>query len=260
MNRHPALNVRGLATMFVCLSAAVLLPLSNASTEQSSATPAHTAQSSVLPAVPGAIVVRLKNDQGFPWKDLILTSATVAVAIASLIVSYWSNKRMLQQTSLSNQRILFQKAYEDEMKDIQIKLNSFYGPFRQLLGTSERLYNEFRSGQPDPANFRTLTALLRGTVFKGNNAVLLDQINQVTHQLDDLILAKSELIDEELQPILWQASTHFRMIHLAHKGLLAGEVERFEKFVYPRELNGAINAAIQRLRQRLEELRRLIAS
>jgi hypothetical protein len=193
-------------------------------------------------------MVRLKSDQSaFPWKDLVLTGATVTVAVISLLLAYSSNRRTL-----------LQKAYEDEVKDIRMKLNAFYGPFRQLLGTSERLSNEFRSGRPP--DFRTLTALLAGTTFGGNDKVLLEQIIEITQKLDELIISKSELIAEELQPVLWQASTHFRLIRLAHQGLLSGDVGRFEKFVYPRELNGAIDTAIQRLRERLEQLRQLIAS
>jgi len=154
--------------------------------------------------------------------------------------------------------VLFLDRVAGRIKDIQEKLNSFYGPFRQLLGTSERLYNEFRAHQPDPDSFRTLTALLRGKQFTGNDEILLRQIIEITEKLDDMILSKSELIDERLQPTLWEASTHFRLIRLAHRGHLSGEPERFERFVYPRELNSQIEAEIQRLRGKLEDLRQRI--
>jgi hypothetical protein len=133
----------------------------------------------------------------------------------------------------------------------------FYGPFRQLLGTSERLYTEFRARQPEPDKFRTLLALLSGKKFTGNDKVLLEQIIEITQKLDDLILAKSALVKEGLQATLWEASTHFRLIRLAYKGDLSGEPDRFERFVYPRALNPAIDAEIGRLRGRLEELRKL---
>ncbi len=198
--------------------------------------------------LPAEITIRMKSDESaFPWKDLALTGATVAVAVISLMLTHSSNKRTL-----------LQKAYEDEIKDIQEKLNSFYGPFRQLLGTSENLYNEFRARQPDPENFRTLTALLTGKQFTGNDKILLEQIIEITEKLDNLILSKSELIDERLQPTLWEASTHFRLIRLAHCGRMSGEPERFEKFVYPRGLNTEIEAEIQRLRGQLENVRKRI--
>jgi hypothetical protein len=193
------------------------------------------------------ITVRLKGEeQSWPWREFVLTGATLAVAVISLILTHRSNRRTL-----------LQKAYEDEIKNIQERLNSFYGPFRQLLGTSERLYAEFRSHQQDPETFRTLVALLKGKQFVGNDKMLIEQIIEITTKLDELILSRSALISEELQPTLWEASTHFRLIRLAYEGKLAGEPERFERFVYPRVLNDAINTEIDRLRQRLDVLRQL---
>ena len=260
MDRDRTRTVKLLGTVIATLAAGLLFtnttiisaPSSPSATSAQQTTGSPLAAPGVAQAPPVEIVVRMKNDQGpFPWKDLaliVLTATTVAVGVISLILTYRSNRRTL-----------LQKAYEDEMKDIQTKLNSFYGPFRQLLATSKRLYDEFQSHQPDPANFRTLTALLEGTEFIGNDKILLEQILEITQELDKLILSKSELIDEGLQPALWEASTHFRLIRLAKNHSLAGEPQRFQKFVYPRPLNEAIDAEIGRLRNRLEELRRLIA-
>ncbi len=152
-----------------------------------------------------------------------------------------------------NHLLLQQKTKEEERQAIYRKLDCFYGPFKQLLGTSRELTRLFRASRGD--DFRTLTALLQGDNFEGNDKVLLDQILEINEKIDDLIIKQVGQIDaEELRRLLWRASTHYRILRLAAQGVLVGEVKRFENHVFPRDLDDKISEEITRLQKRLEEL------
>jgi hypothetical protein len=198
--------------------------------------------------IPDTPVLKVKLEQASTssWRDVIPQLITLA-ALGLSALTLWLTDR-------NNKRTLRQKANEDEIKDINDKLNAFYGPFRQLLGTSERLTELFKSSHPP--EYRTLMELLRGTKFDGNDKVLIAQIIDVTQNIDKLIVEKSGLIDESLQPLIARASTHFRLMKLAYDGTLSGEAERFKDDVYPRQLNQQIDEEIERLRTRKRSLKR----
>ncbi len=166
----------------------------------------------------------------------------IIVGLAALFVGYYYNRRLLAQ-----------KNHEDERKEIYKKLNSFYGPMKQLLGVSFELYDRFTFSRPK--DFRTLVALLNGVKFEGNDKILLEQILEVEEHMDRLILEQSGLVDDEdLQKILSKVSTHFRVIRLAYKGDLVSQASRFEGNVFPREITAMIEKEIARLKNRLEAL------
>lgn len=159
-------------------------------------------------------------------------------------------------TFFVNRRILDQQAHGEERKSINKKLNSFYGPFQQLRGTSFELYKMFTFAHDD--NFRTLNALLDGQKFEGNDKILLEQIINVSEELDKLIVTQSGLVDdEELRRLLWIANTNFRLIRLAFQGVLVGDAERFKDYVFPRALDDKVAEEITRLKQRLDDLNKI---
>lgn len=166
----------------------------------------------------------------------------LAVGLTGLILGYVYNKRLLDE-----------KKHEEERKEIYKKLNSFYGPALFLLDTSRELYERFTLPRGD--DFRTLVALLEGEKFEGNDAVLLQQIFEVTAKLEELIYTQSGLVeDEELQKLLARAGAHFRILRLAYEGNLTGDKERFEDYVFPRELTDKIREQSEKLQNRLKEL------
>ena len=171
------------------------------------------------------------------------------VAAISLATGYWFNRQTLVH-----------KAHEDEIKHIQEQLNSFFGPVKQLLGTSKLLHDILSSRQPDPENFKTLVALLEGVSFNSNDQTLIKEIIDVTCQIDKLIMDKCGLVSDDLQTPLWEASRHFRLIRLAHEGALSGDVEDLKRFVYPRHLNDAIDKEIEQLKKHLTDLKQKILS
>ena len=194
--------------------------------------------------------VKLEKDHDPWWKDTLPNLISLA-AIVVAGLTLWLN-------ASHNQRTLLQKAHEEEIKDIQEKLNTFYGPVRQLLATSERLTELFKVARAP--KYRTLIALIEGVKFDGNDGVLLKQIIDVTQQVDELIVKNSGLIDGSLQPLMAKASTHFRLMRLAHEGHLKGEANRFSEVVYPNELNARIDDEILRLQSRITELNTSVTS
>jgi hypothetical protein len=174
--------------------------------------------------------------------DKIGVIGPIILGIAGMVLGY-----IFQHSQLKQQ----QREYE--RKEIYKKLNEFYGPVQQYLGKSYELYGMFTASRP--ADFRTLIALLEGRKFEGNDKVLLDQIVEIINKVEDLLLKNSGLVDDkELRELLAKAGTHFRVLQLAYQGILAGEVERFQDYVYPRDLNQKIDEQIEKLKARLNEL------
>lgn len=179
----------------------------------------------------------------------------VIVGVAALVVTAAINMRVLSQRQLESDRTFRLKQNEEERKEIVSKLNSFYGPIRQLLGISGQLYERFTRGRSP--EFRTLISLLEGTKFEGNDAVLLEQILLVTAQVRQLIVDKSGMVtDDRLRQTLARAGAHFTILQLAYEQKLRGEVDRFEDIVFPREIRVEIDHEIRKLQERLELLNR----
>lgn len=115
------------------------------------------------------------------------------------------------------------------------------------------LYELFTEGKDE--EFKTLTALLKGVKFTGNDAKLLEEIIKIDKKLEDLILNKSGLVDDdEINALLSKAAAHFNIISLAMDGQISGDVERFKEYVYPKALDEKIEARIKTLQRRLKEL------
>jgi hypothetical protein len=212
--------------------------------------PAHLIPAPQLGTTAQPILVEVKNtptkaDFLKDYGPTILGFGGTFVGILTLILAYWYNDRLLRQ-----------KQHEEERNDIYAKLNGFYGPFRQLLGVSKDLFDQFTYSKP--AGFRTLIALIEGETFRGNDKALLEQILVVTGSIDKLILEKSGLVNDlELHSLLSKASTHFQLMRLAYEGRLHGEPDRFERYIFPRELAGKIDTHINGLQDRLKQLDRM---
>jgi hypothetical protein len=177
-------------------------------------------------------------------KDYV-TTAAVVVSLLGTIITVYIGRRTLRQ-----------KAYEEERKEIYKKLNSFYGPFQQLSGISLRLIGLLREGRsPD---FHVLPGLLNGDTFEGNDRILLKELMEVTAKINDLIENQSGLIDDpKLQMLLWDISTHFRILHLAYEGSLTGEAQRFMNYTYPQEVDAVAKSQADKLRSRMDQLNRM---
>ena len=204
-----------------------------------------------------ALQVSLENlsekvdaNKGWSAKELVTSigSMTGVLAVIVSAATIWVNRKM-------SLRSLTQKANEEKARNLQERLDKFYGPLIQFRNQSRLLYKAFKGRQPDPANFRTLTALLSGKNFDNNDKVLLDEIIKIGKDTETLIKQSSGLVDEDLQEILGKATTHYLVLRLAYEKLLQGDVDQFQEYVFPNELDHAIKQKIESIKQELIALR-----
>jgi hypothetical protein len=145
------------------------------------------------------------------------------------------------------------------MAGLQRNLDEFYGPYLQVSNTNALLASDLKAGKP--ANFRILLLMLEDswpTQISGPEKALVDEIIRNDAALDALIRKQAGLVDDKLQPYLWRASAHFRMIQLIHRGKLSGakaEADWFDSYVYPKALDDVLKLEVQRLQERIATLR-----
>ena len=180
---------------------------------------------------------------------LVVTSIVSAfAAIFALWVSYQNNIKNLNA-----------KKQEEEKKEIQKRLDEFYGPFYQLRKKSHLIYEKFRENYNSDSDFSTLTYLLDGKKFSKNEEELLNEIIKIGEECEKLIHSKAGLIDDTnlRTNIIPRASTHFLILRLAHKGSLIGDVEKFKSHVFPKELDDLLEKRRGELEQDLIKLNKI---
>lgn len=193
-------------------------------------------------------------------KNILVSLGPIIIGILSIVLSYSYNRKLFGY----NEKALYQKSLEDEKKEIYKKLNDFYGPFLQLRRKSALLYDQFAKSQKEKLlaegrRFRTLPALLEGQTFKDNDAILLKEIIAINKQLEDLIVNKAGLIDDnELRnEIIPRFNAHVLLIRLAAEGQLKDSNNSFDHLTFPNELDGKVEAKIKSLSQSLQDLNNL---
>jgi SAM-dependent methyltransferase len=197
------------------------------------------------------------------WGPVIVGFGAI---VASFITSLFLVKTQRSQNRVQNEintRQLNLVRSKEERDDIVRKLNTFYGPFRQLRTQSRILYSKFakelmreHSEKHDGERFRTLRYLVSGGKFEGADLELLKQILHLGQKQIRLIESRSGVVDKpELQELLGKLAAHIRILRLASEGKLnATEPQDYENIVFPLEVDSAIESAILRLEDRLAEL------
>jgi hypothetical protein len=164
----------------------------------------------------------------------------------------------LETARTTNEATLWQKANETELKEIQDKLDGFYGPFLQMSSSNKLLAHEFRNRQPDSGRFRLIEKIFdkkwKDGLQPGDRAIV-KEICQNAADLEKFILEKAAMVDEQLLPYLSRASAHFRILRLAHAGDLGEDPTNFLIYLYPYQLDNVLALQIDRLRARCEKLR-----
>jgi len=168
----------------------------------------------------------------------------LVVSGLSVLVSYWNGQRTLKH-----------KSNDEQAKVLQDRLDRFYGPLRQLLKQSELLYQVLKSRQPDPKNFRALTHLLEGKEFVGNDKALMEEIIRIGGETEKLIKESSGLVSAEMLEILGRATSHYRIMKLAFEKVIQGDSQQFSAYVFPREIGGMLDEAINAMSAGLKKLR-----
>ena len=199
--------------------------------------------------------------------SVIAFTGTVIVAGISIynnIKISKENRRLIERTDLIEKR-----------KVVEKKLNEFYIPLRHYLTQSKTLFKIFTKDKPQ--EFRTLTFLLNPqceygkenmiVVLNQNDKALLKTIIDIGSKVETLIHEKIYLIgndqefinnyvpsdgykhipyDKDLTLINLLIS-HLVTIRMAFNSEITGQVEKFEGFVFPNEINPKINSKIEEL-------------
>ncbi len=180
------------------------------------------------------------------WPTIISSIGAITIGIIALFISGYQSKKSLDS-----------KKEEEERAEIHKKLDEFYGPLLQLRMKSNLLYNKFSEKFKAQDNgFTTLTYLLEGKIFEGNDATLLKEIIILGEQSEKLIHDKAGLIDDTnlRTQIIPRATTHFLILRLAYKQALKGETDKFRNLTFPKELDNLLEKRKKELEDRLKQL------
>ncbi|WP_370675238.1 hypothetical protein [Pleomorphomonas sp. PLEO] len=185
-----------------------------------------------------------------PWWEPLLQPIVAALAgLSGALIGAWVGR---SNTVAS----INQKANELEIKEIQTRLNEFYGRFQQVADENHLIAREFKAHHGDPA-MRTLLRLLdpvwRETLSPSDEAIVKSLVDN-GNVLRTLIREKSGLVDAAILPYLSRAALHFSMLELAKEGKLDNEPLRFERFVYPKVLDEVLVLEMGRLNCRIRKL------
>jgi hypothetical protein len=253
---------------FRWLAACVLVCVSSVASAQAPAPPvaiaAQVASAPVTLRIESISPIKIQSEGGPPWWVTLLPLIGVVLSGAFALGGvFWSMKiardNTAAVTSVSRQTseaAIWQKANEGELEDIQAKLDGFYMPFSLLAEANRLLAADVKSRQG--TGYRLLIQLFdkgwRETLSAGDRE-LVKLICDNAEELRALIVAKSGLVDGLVLEYLSRASVHFRILQRAFKNELGEDPKLFNKYVYPRQLDGVLQLEIDRLKARADELR-----
>jgi hypothetical protein len=180
------------------------------------------------------------------WLNPLISAA--AGVVGALIGGYFATRNA--------RATIIQKTNEVEIAAIDRRISDFIAPYEQLSLENLKLSRELKRSRGD--TFRTLTALLDPdwkTGLSAGDKALVDAIVNNGASLRQMILTSGGAVSTVIRPHLAAASMHFRMLSLADAGSLENDAKRYEDYVYPRQLDGALALERARLETRKELLR-----
>jgi hypothetical protein len=199
----------------------------------------------------------LCNYSSFDSVKFIQDLGPVIISAIALIVSYFLTKKTLVAQEKQTKMTFDAQKDSEARQEIYKKLNDFYGPLLQIRQESNQLYQKFsekyRNADPE---FATLTYVLDGHKFEGNDKILLDEIIKLGEKCEAIIHSKSGLIDDNdlLTKLIPRATNHFLILRLAEKGVLKGESEKYKDLTFPRELDEKLEERKKQLEEDLKKL------
>jgi hypothetical protein len=177
-------------------------------------------------------------------------------AWVGLNIAQRNTLRTVEVSQQTSSAAIWQKANETELRDIQEKLDKFYGPFTIRLKTDHQLAQDIRSRQP--SGYRLLIQLFDASWLSGLSAgdrALVGMICEHGHILEQMIAEHAGSMEQELIEYFSRASAHFRILRLAYEGKLGDDPKPFTRYVYPKQLDSVLNLAMRRLNDRVAQLR-----
>jgi len=107
-----------------------------------------------------------------------------------------------------------------------------------------------RRGRCPPC--RNLTASPKNFQRSVDTPEFVEEILSIDAKLLELIQEKSGLVSSAVQPYLWRAASHFRIMKLAFQGKLDNDPQRYAHCVYPQQLDEIIELEIKRIHGRID--------
>ena len=196
------------------------------------------------------------------WGPIFVGLLVAFISLIAVIVSFCSSYLLLRNQDRAQIRQYMLSKSEEERDDITKKLNTFYGPFKELRTQSRLLYLKLNADQkPDDkgatakVGSRTLKNLLESHIYTDQQRALLLQILQLGCTQLKLIESQMGVVDRpSLQDLLGRLGAHIRILQLAFDKKIQGPSKAFEDIFFPLEIDGAIESAILRLRGRYQFL------
>jgi hypothetical protein len=201
-------------------------------------------------------------DHSLSIKDIAVVLApfgATLVGVLALIVSAMMTSRTLRVSTENSDASIWQKANELEIKEVQEKLDRFYGPFIQMSETNALLARDLRHRQPDSQSFLLIEKLFDRDWLKSlpcGERALVDEVVSNAVNLRKFIIENARMMDQKVQPYLSRVNAHYRILELAHLGKLGTDPTLFvQKYVFPIQIGGILQLEVARLESRKELLR-----
>jgi len=229
----------------IALAVALWLVAAGAANAKSSATDASQAAVASRPA-PASHPSVTQPFTTLSWLNPLISAA--AGVTGALIGGYFATRNA--------RATIIQKTNEVEIAAIDRRISDFIAPYEQLSLENLKLSKELKRSRGNA--FRTLTALLDPdwkTGLSAGDRALVEAIVNNGASLRQMILMNGGAVSTVIRPHLTAASMHFRMMSLADAGSLENDAKRYEDYVYPRQLDGALALERTRLETRRELLR-----
>jgi hypothetical protein len=193
--------------------------------------------------------------------NLIVAITASAVAFVTVVL-----------TTIYRARELGERRRAERRAQIKTRLEEFYGPLAAHLNQVAALYRLLSAGKPE--GFKILPYLLdpyqeyrtklgkERVVLNEFDRVLLEEIIAAQQQIEDLLLAKSGLVDDEAllfaylpeaqagtqdTSLFTAAAAHFRLLRLAYNGHFVGDAARYADFAFPQAFTAYLKGKIEAL-------------
>jgi hypothetical protein len=199
--------------------------------------------------------------------NLIVAVAASAVAFMTLVL-----------TTIYRARELGERRRAERRAEISACLVEFYGPLAAHLNQVAGLYHLLSAGKPE--GFKILPYLLdpyqeyrtklgkERVVLNEFDRKLLEEIIAAQQQIEDLLLAKSGLVDDEALLFAYlpepqaaapgslsaAAIAHFRLLRLAYNGHFAGDAARYADFAFPEAFTAYLKGKMEALHAEIQLL------
>ncbi|MCK1593340.1 hypothetical protein [Bradyrhizobium sp. 164] len=193
------------------------------------------------------------------YATVISPLGSAAVGIVALIVSAVMTTKTLRVSQLNNEATIWQKANELEVKEIQDKLDRFYGPYSQMSGTNALLSRDLRSRQQDSSTFLLIEKLFDKSWLESlptDQKALVGELVTNAGNMRKFILDNAKMADAKIQPYLSRVCAHYRILELAHAGQLGTDPKPYvSKYVFPIQIEKVLALEVARLESRKQHLR-----